>query len=159
MNTTFTYHTIAIGNSIFGNARLIELGLPPGWELAPGVSRPEIIAAHERRGLLWVAAGDAWYVVYRPEEGWALELAIRTRAAPSPPPAAPAEYAVHGHPATLSWKTRRRGLPWNRHDVTFMTLEFTCPHTERRISLEFSGWCPPEGFQQMLEAAQRWRCH
>lgn len=159
MNSPLQYHTITIGNAIFGKARLLDIGLPAGWELAPGVSRPEVMATHERRGVLWVVAGNAWYVVYRPDEGWALEVAIHTRFAPPPPPGLASEHIVHGHPATLQWKTRRRGLPWNRHDVTFMTLDFTCPHTERRISLEFSGWCPPEGFRQMLEAARRWRCH
>ncbi len=152
------YHRIKIGNPIFGQARLIDIGLPQGWELAPGLSHPEVMATHERRGHLWVVAGQAWYVVYRPQERWALELAIQVRAAPSAPLSA-GQGSMCAYAAAPVWKTRRRGLPWKRHDVTFATLAYECPHTERRITLEFSGWCPREGFLQMLEAARQWRCH
>ncbi len=154
------YHKITIGNAVFGKARLLDIGLPEGWQLAPGVSHPEVMATHTRAGHMWVVAGNAWYVVYRPDEGWALEVAIHIRAASDKDSLpAPRQHWVQGHPAAVTWKTRRRGLPWRRHDVTFMTLTFLCPRTERRIVLEFSGWCPPDGFQQILEATQYWHCH
>ncbi|GAB4526457.1 MAG: hypothetical protein Fur0018_11750 [Anaerolineales bacterium] len=154
-----TYHTITISNAVFGSARLLEIGLPSGWNLEPGVSHPEVAATHQRGEQTWVVAGSAWYVVFHPENGWALEVAIHSRAAAASRPVPQAEAYIFNHPASLQWKTRRRGLPWNRHQVTFMNLTCTCPHTERRLNIEFSGWCPPEGFQAMLEAAHHWHCH
>lgn len=98
--------------------------------------------------------------MHQPQEKWALELALNLR--PSGKAAAQAEggeISIAGHPARLGWRTRRRGLPWNRHDVTFMTIDFTCPLSERRIQLEFSGWCPERGFQEMLQAMRELSCH
>lgn len=67
--------------------------------------------------------------------------------------------SVGGHPATVRWKVQRRGLPWRRHDVTYMTVEFECLPSERNIVLEFSGWCPQEGFRQILRALYNLECH
>ena len=160
MALPLTYHAVTIGNAVFGTARLLTIGLPSGWTLKPGVSHPEVAATHTRGATTWVVAGSAWYVVFHPEHGWALEVAIHSRATSSKDSLlANAAAQIGGHPATLHWKTRRRGMPWNRHDVTFMTLAGTCPHTERHIRIEFSGWCPPEGFQEMLQAVRGWRCH
>ncbi len=150
-------HDILTHNLLLGSAIFLRLHLPPGWDLAPGVSRPEVVAIHRRRNKPWVASGDGWYVVYHTERGWALELHIRVRA--GAPSAAPADTQVNGHPARLTWKTRRRGLPWRRHDVTFMTLDFHCPHSDRHLALEFSGWCPRQGFEEVLHAVQASHCH
>lgn len=118
------------------------------------------MATHQRRSRKWVVTGDAWYVIFDGDRRWALELAIHVR--PTKDRAqgiTGATTSVSGHTAALRWKTRRRGLPWRRHDVRFMTLEFDCPLTERRLSLEFSGWCPEAGFQEVLSAMQKLRCH
>lgn len=157
---TLEKHDIYAGNNIFGEALFLRLPLPPSWELAPGVSRPEVSATHERRSRSWVVSGSAWFVVHQPERRWALELALHLRpwrkSAAQPEGG---EISIAGHPARLAWRTRRRGLPWNRHDVTFMTIDFACPLSERRIQLEFSGWCPEIGFQEMLQAMRELSCH
>jgi hypothetical protein len=115
---------------------------------------------HERQHKNWVATGAAWYVVYHSEKGWAMELATRIRPLGKTPQEVNGEpLSVAGHPAQVSWKTKRRGLPWNRHDVEFMTVDFDCPLSERHLQLEFSGWCPPEGFREILRALSRLRCH
>lgn len=154
-------HEIFARNLVLGNSKLIDLKLPDSWQLAPGVSRPEVNAVHHRDDdLAWVVNGDAWYVVYEVDKGWALELAVTIRPgkkAPFQPVGEP--FSVSGHPAQLKWKVRRRGLPWRRHDVTYMTIEFNCPHTERGFKLEFSGWCPPEGFAVIRNALRSMRCH
>lgn len=154
-----TRHDIFASNLILGESLFLSLHLPPGWELAPGVSRPEVVAAHERRNKRWVANGDAWYVVHDHERGWALELAIRIRTPIRSNGIPESAVSAGGHPASVNWKERRRGLPWRRHTVTFMTLAYGCPHTERRIELEFSGWCPYEGFREILSALEYVRCH
>lgn len=137
-----------------------SLRLSPYWQLAPGVGRPEIVATHERSNKKWVVTGDAWYVVYHGEKQWALELAVKIR------PVAQNQFAGHvetvtvnHHSGRLFWKQKRRGLPWNRHTVTFMNVVFECPKTERMINLEFSGWCPPEGFDEILQALEHLGCH
>lgn len=153
-------HDVYAGNNIFGETLFLRLPLPDTWQLAPGVSRPEVAATHERRSHTWVVSGRAWFVVYQPEYKWALELAMDLR--PMSKRAAETgagETSISGHPARVSWRTRRRGLPWNRHDVTFMTIDFNCPISERRIQLEFSGWCPEGGFQEMLQAMRELSCH
>lgn len=159
-------HDIYAGNNLFGEAMLLRLALPDSWELAPGVSRPEVSATHERRNQAWVVSGRAWYVIYQTEKRWALELALYLH--PARPQAGGGRQsggqsseltAIAGHPAQVGWKTRRRGLPWNRHDVTFLTVRYTCPLSERRIELELSGWCPRPGFEEVLQALQHLRCH
>ncbi len=153
-------HDILAGNPLLGSAFFLQLPLPPAWHLAPGVSRPEVVAVHRRRDKPWIVTGDGWYVVYHEERGWALEFHIHVR-----PPRRNRNHhgeqtiPVNGHTATVHWKTRRRGLPWHRHDVTFMTVAFHCPHSERDLELEFSGWCPQQGFDEVLHALQALRCH
>lgn len=154
-------HEIFAGNLVLGPSKLIDLNLPDRWQLAPGVSRPEVNAVNRPdEDLAWVVNGNAWYVVYETEEGWALELALNIRPgneASFQPAGEP--FSISGHPAEVSWKVRRRGLPWRRHDVTFMTVAFSCPQTERKFKLEFSGWCPAEGFTAIRDALRTMRCH
>ncbi len=109
--------------------------------------------------------GNAWYVVYEGEQGWALEFVARIRPLSKhntvPPVEAPGgePVSVFHHPAEISWRIKRRGLPWQRHDVKYMTVSFNCRQTERRLSLEFSGWCPQEGFEEILKALRFLECH
>ncbi len=145
---------------LLGKSLFFSLKLSPFWQLAPGVGRPEIVATHERSKNKWVVTGDAWYVVYHNENRWALELAVKIRPIPNNQKGEPGEaISVNRHPGRISWKYKRRGLPWNRHTVTFMNVRFDCPKTERQIVLEFSGWCPPEGFEEILQALQHIGCH
>ena len=117
-------------------------------------------ATHERRGRKWVAAGSAWYVVFDGGRNWALELAISTRPARNKVRDNPDEtVSIGGHTARLHWKVKRRGLPWQRHTVRYMILDFECPQSEREIKLEFSGWCPNEGFQEVLQSVKQLQCH
>ena len=156
----FTSHDIYADNLILGKSMLLTLNLPGSWNLAPGVSRPEVAANHTRQKKTWVASGKAWYVVFDGERNWALELAISIRHEINKTPQPPFETAiVGGHTAQLTWRKKRRGLPWNRHDVTFMTVDYDCPQTERHLRLEFSGWCPESGFWEILEALRIIRCH
>jgi hypothetical protein len=155
-------HEIFVDNLILGKSQLFTISLPPGWQLAPGVSRPEVSAIHTRRGKKWVANGDAWYVIFNSENKWALEMAAKIRSPKNPAasvPVAGQPSSVGGHLSQVEWQEKRRGLPWNRHDVTFMILDFFCDLTDRRFVLEFSGWCPPEGFQAILQSLKFFRCH
>lgn len=152
-------HEIYASNLILGESLFVGLKLPPNWKLAPGVSRPEIVAAHDRRNRKWVAAGDAWYVVHDDDRKWVMELAIKIRALPRGQDGQGESASTGGHPARVTWKDRRRGLPWQRHTVTFMLVTHFCPLSERQISLEFSGWCPPEGFREMLASLEHLVCH
>lgn len=155
-----TPHDIRLRNLVLGTARLLQLTLPAEWALDKGLAPPEVSAAHERHGERWAAAARAWYVVYHPERRWAAELAIRI--APQAPKGWEAEgtrFEVNGHPAQVRVRQKRRGLPWRRHTVTFLTIAWVCPHTERYIELEYSGWCPEEGFAALQEAAAQVGCH
>jgi hypothetical protein len=76
-NESLVNHDIYVSNLIFGEALFMGLKLPPAWDLGPGVSHPEIAAAHDRRGRKWVVTGDAWYVVFDAERKWAMELGGR----------------------------------------------------------------------------------
>jgi hypothetical protein len=67
--------------------------------------------------------------------------------------------SIGDHASQVTWKIRRRGLPWQRHTVIYMTVVFDCPLSERRIRLEFSGWCPQQGFDEILAAVRQLRCH
>jgi hypothetical protein len=155
----FTPHDISVSNLVLGEARLLRLVLPPAWALDRGLAPPDIHARHIRQGVPWMASGQAWYVLYHQELGWALELHIRVSSTEKPAPEQAQGLTIAGHPAYLTRHTRRRGLPWKRHDVHFMTISWYCPQTERHLSLEFSGWCPEEGFAQIREALTQARCH
>ncbi len=160
MTIELVSHKIFAENLLLGESLFLTLKLPPHWELAPGVSRPEIHATHERRSRKWVASGEAWYVIYETERGWALELAISTRPLRNTHREIKGETVnIGGHTAPLRWKEKRRGLPWQRHTVTFMIVEFECPASERQIKLELSGWCPDEGFQEVLRSLKKLTCH
>lgn len=152
-------HVIEGKNLIFGNLRFLTLALPEHWDIAPGISRPEVNASHERRSVRWVANGDFWYVIFQRERGWAMEVSGRMRPLGTSTKDVGEVVSVGGHPARVHWKTRRRGLPWRRHDVLFMRVDLECVPSERRIALEFSGWCPEDGFREVLQALQQVKCH
>jgi hypothetical protein len=153
-------HVIEAGNPLLGASRFLTLRLPETWEIASGVGRPEIIASHKRGRVRWVANGDFWYVIFHQQLGWALEINGRMRPNLNRRSATTGETAsVGGHAATVRWQKRRRGLPWRRHDVTFMTVDFFCGPSERAIKLEFSGWCPEEGFREVLQGLHNAICH
>jgi hypothetical protein len=153
-------HIIEAGNPVLGASRFLTLRLPETWDIASGVGRPEIVASHKRGTVRWVANGEFWYVVFQPERGWAMEINGRMRPGPSRRSIAGGETtSVGGHAANVRWRKRRRGLPWRRHDVTFMTVDFECRPSERKIELEFSGWCPEEGFREVLKALHDAVCH
>lgn len=153
-------HEIFADNLILGKSLFLELHLPPEWQLAPGVGRPEVHSMHERRYRKYVAYGDAWYVLHDDDRRWAVEFAISIRSGQMKEPKSPGESAsVAGHPARVRWTEKRRGLPWQRHNVTFMTMHFECPQTDRYLKLDFSGWCPEEGFREILQLMRFSRCH
>ena len=159
-------HDIYAGNLVLGRSLLFTLNLPPEWQLAPGVSRPEVNAiSHRDEDNQVVVNGNAWYVVFDGDRGWALEFAARIRPFANHQVTGSVEaiqseiLSVSNHPAALQWKTKRRGLPWQRHDVKFMTIKFNCPQTQRQVSLEFSGWCPQQGFEEILKSVRFLKCH
>ena len=155
----FVAHDISLHNLILGEARLFRLMLPEKWEITRGLAPPDMQARHMRGGVPWVAAGRAWYVVYHTELGWALELEVRVTSTEKTPPPDSQPIEVGWHAGYIAWKTRRRGLPWKRHDVHFMTIGWYCPQTERHIELIFSGWCPQEGFDAIRAGIERTICH
>lgn len=153
-------HEIFADNLILGKILFFTLNLRANWQLSSGVSRPEIHATHERRDRKWVVAGDAWYVVHDDDRQWAMELAINIRPGfRKTPKRSNEKIPISSHPAQVRWKDKRRGLPWRRHTVTFMIVEFDCPYTERKLKLEFSGWCPEAGFREVLQSLMYLRCH
>lgn len=153
-------HVLEAANPLIGSARFVSLHLGESWDVAPGVGHPEINASHERRSIRWVANGDFWYVLYDHERHWAMEFHGSFRPDLLQRQRSSSELvSVAGHAAEVRWTTRRRGLPWQRHDVRYMTVEYDCPQSERRIRLEFSGWCPEEGFREVLTSLASMGCH
>jgi hypothetical protein len=154
-------HDIAIRNILYGQAHFITLRLPESWDIAPGVSHPEIAATHERHNRRLVACGRAWYVLYHRERGWAVELLLesspqRQRKLKSPEGGETLE--VHGHPAQVRRWQRRRGL-FRPKTISFVEVTYNCEQSDRRIRLELSGRCPPEGFEEVLRLVPEWWCH
>lgn len=152
-------HEIATGNVLVGTSIFLSLALPKTWDITIGAGRPEITASHEHDGRRWVATGDAWYILHDTGRRWAMEIRItaklpnRSRREIAVP-----DVTIAGHPACVTWKRRRRGFI-KRWSVTYVTVEFHCPHTERKLRLEFSGRLPDEAFQEMVKAARYARCH
>jgi hypothetical protein len=153
-------HVLEVANPLMGSARFVTLRLRDTWEVGRGVGHPEISASHERRSVRWVANGDFWYVLFDQDRQWAMEFHGHFRPDTLARPRSGSELAsVAGHAAEVRWNHRKRGLPWQRHDVTFMTVEYDCPQSERSIRLEFSGWCPEEGFREILRSLTKLGCH
>ncbi len=153
------YHEIAASNMLVGDTKFLVLPLPSAWEISIGAGRPEVTASHVRDEQRWVASGDAWYVLYNEGRRWAMELRLSAKPAGrfQEEPAVP-ELTVAGHPAAVSWASRRRGLI-KRWSVTYVTVTFYCAKTGRRLSVEFSGRLPDEAFREMVETARYIRCH
>jgi len=153
------HHEISTGNPLFGAATFLSLALPKTWEISIGAGRPEITGSTQHNGQRWVATGDAWYVLHDPGRRWAMEIRLtvklpgRKRQEIATP-----DLIVAGHPASITWQQRRRGFI-KRWPVTYVTVEFHCPHTERQLRVEFSGRAPDEAFQEMVDAAKHIRCH
>lgn len=152
-------HRIAINNVFVGVSDFLSLALPPGWEITLGAGPPEVTASHQRNGRRWVATGDAWYILHNPAHRRAMEMRLTARLpGRSPLQASGPEITVAGHPARVTWKRRKRGFI-KRWEVTYVTVEFVCPRTERRLKLEFSGRTSDTVFQEVVDAIQFLRCH
>jgi hypothetical protein len=153
------YHEIASNNILLGSSIFLTLGLPQSWDISMGAGRPEITASHEHNGRRWVATGDAWYILHDPGRRWAMEVRLTAKLPRrSGAEAIPQEITIAGHPARVTWARRQRGLI-KRWTVTYVTVEFHCPHTDRQLRLEFSGRVPDEAFVEIIEAAKFIRCH
>ena len=153
------HHDIAIANVLVGASTFISLALPKTWDILKGAGHPEVTATHERNGRRWIATGDAWYILHNPDQHWAMELRLTAKLpGRSGRAAATPELTVAGHPARVTWQRRKRGF-FKRWVVTYVTVEFQCPQTERQLKLEFSGRVADEAFQEMIEAAKYVRCH
>lgn len=152
-------HKIAASNPLAGAIVFLSLALPPDWDITLGAGRPEVSATHLRNGERWVATGDAWYILHNSSRRWAMEIRLtakplgRARTDISVP-----DMTVAGHPVAVSWKERRRGF-FKRWPVTYVTLRFDCPVTDRRLRLELSGRAPEEAFREILDASKFVRCH
>lgn len=152
-------HRIAVGNLIWGHADFLTLRMPEIWDIAPGVGRPEVVAAHERQGRRWVVTGKAWYVVYHRERGWAMELFLESRPSRRRASALSGEQAtLYGHPASVRRWQRRRGV-FRPKTITFVEVTCDCAVSDRTIKVELSGRCPPEAFEEMLRLIAGWTCH
>ena len=153
------HHEIATANPLFGAATFLSLALPKTWDISIGAGRPEITGSTQHNGQRWVATGDAWYILHNPGRRWAMEVRLtaklpgRNRREIAVP-----GLTVAGHPARVAWQQRRRGFI-KRWPVTYVTVQFHCPHTERQLRVEFSGRLPDEAFQELVEAARYIRCH
>jgi hypothetical protein len=153
-------HVLEASNPLMGEARFVTLQLGETWDLGRGVGHPEINASHERGSVRWVANGDFWYVLYDHDRGWAMEFHGAFRPIQARKPKASLDVAsVAGHAAQVEWRHRRRGLPWQRHDVHYLIVDYDCPQSERSVRLEFSGWCPDEGFREILGSLTNLGCH
>lgn len=153
-------HVLEAANPIMGSARFLTLRLSESWDLGRGVGHPEINASHERGSMRWVASGDFWYVLFDHDRGWAMEFHGTFRPIQNHKAGPTSDVAsVAGHPARVEWRHRRRGLPWQRHDVHYMIVEYDCPQSDRSVRLEFSGWCPDEGFREILDSLAKLKCH
>jgi hypothetical protein len=153
------HHEIVAGNILLGRSTFLALALPKTWDISMGAGHPEITASHERNGRRWVATGDAWYILHDEGRRWAMEMRLTAR----PTRRAPREIGVpditiSGHPAEVKWQQRQRGLI-KRWLVTYVTVAFYCPRTERQLKLEFSGRVPNDAFQEIVEASRYIRCH
>lgn len=151
-------HDIDVGNIVYGSARFMTLRLPETWDLAPGVGRPEIIAAHDRHQRKWIASGQAWYVLYHRQLGWAMELMLTARALKKQLRETGETTSIHGHAAFIRRWQRRRGL-FRPKTISFVEVQFNCPQSDRFLSVELSGRCPLEGFDQMVGLLAEWWCH
>lgn len=157
--TDLVHHEIVANNILLGASTFLSLALPQTWDISMGAGRPEITASREHNGQRWVATGDAWYILHDPDRRWAMEIRLtaklpkRSREAISV-----SEITVAGHPASIIWNQRKRGLI-KRWSVTYVTVEFYCPRTERELKMEFSGRVPDEAFQEVVEATRYARCH
>jgi hypothetical protein len=153
-------HDIAVSNVLYGGANFMTLRLPETWDIAPGVGRPEIVAVHDRGGRKWIASGQAWYVLYHRELGWAMELMLESSALKRRlgPPDSGETLDIHSHRARVRRWQRKRGL-FRPKMITFVEVGFNCEQSERYMRYELSGRCPPEGFEQMLGFMREWWCH
>jgi len=151
-------HDIDVGNVLYGSAHFITLELAPEWEIAPGVGRPEIVAAHKRGQRVWIVTGKAWYVLYHKQLGWAVELHLEAKPQRKQSLIDSSELTVNGHPASVRRWQRQRGI-FHPKTIAFAEVAFDCEHSERRLRLELSGRCPPEGFEAIMAMIPAWRCH
>jgi hypothetical protein len=152
-----TLHDISAANLLFGAGTFLALALPEGWELAPGLARPEIAACHMRGERRWVVAGDAWYTVQHEGRQVALELAITIRARGRRPNGAE-RTQIGRHWADVRHWTRRRGFP-QRWLVHFSEVRWRCEPTERDIAITLSSRAKHAAFADVLAGLQGVRCH
>lgn len=150
---------IQLGNFIFGRAHLLDLVLPPAWQLERGFSHPEIHATHTRRGTMWVVAGDAWYLLRHPEHDWLLEFHLQVRARPYARPREARSVQVMGHAGWWRPLRLRRGLPWRWRITPGLEVAWFCPLSERGFRLRALGRVPDEALAALRTAWTRSHCH
>jgi len=158
-------HLIAATNILFGLAKFLILPLPKAWRFGREICPPEVDSNTRRGDSLWVASGRASHVVFNSDERIGLELTVSIskgkRGEFKPKLSQIKEQGairLGGHKANYALGEVERGL-FKKKVAQRLQLSFYCHKTNRTIALEFTGKCPLDALNQILEAISLLQCH
>ncbi|MGC8973924.1 MAG: hypothetical protein ACP5KY_06930 [Thermoproteus sp.] len=144
----YSWHTIAVGNSILGVYNFVVLAAPPDWKVVVMPMASDVFSHVTRDGAKWVRDGEVKHFVKAGSKFYELEIRVRPGDRLSRE-GSPVEFGGHRG----LYKVGREGL-LRKSDV--LIVEVYCPETDRTISVKLRGDGAPLEILRYLKYS---RCH
>lgn len=158
-------YLIAAANILFGVTNYLFLPLPKPWRLGKGISSPEVDSTTRRGDSLWVTSGRASHVVFNSDRRIGLELIVsisKGKKGKFKPKLSQMRdqglMRLGGHEANYALGEVERGF-FKKKVAQSLQLALYCDKTNRTIAIEFTGKCPADDLNQILEAMSLLQCH
>lgn len=144
----YSWHAIAVGNSILGVYNFLVLAAPPHWRVIVMPMASDVFSYTSKDGVKWVKDGEVKHFVKAGPEFYELEIKVKPGN----------KLASRGEPVDFGghkgfYYLKREGIV-KKSEV--LVVEVYCPETDRTITVKLRGNGAP------LEALRYFRysrCH
>ncbi|MFP3250900.1 MAG: hypothetical protein RXO32_04190 [Thermoproteus sp.] len=144
----FSWHAIAVGNSVLGVYNFVVLAAPPHWKVVVMPMASDVFSHVSRDGAKWVRDGEVKHFVKAGSKFYELEIKVRP-GDKTGREGAPVDFGGHRG----LYRVSREGF-LKKSDV--LTVEVYCPETDRTISVRLKGDGAP---LEILSYLRHSRCH
>ncbi|CCC80791.1 hypothetical protein [Thermoproteus tenax] len=144
----YSWHTIAVGNSILGVYNFIVLAAPPDWKLIIMPMASDIFSYVSKDGAKWVRDGEVKHFIKGGREFFELEIKVKPG---NKARAAGSAVEFGGHSGVYS--VAEEGLIKRKKALI---IEAYCPETDRTITIKIKGERAP---LEVLKYVKFSRCH
>ncbi len=144
----YSWHAIAVGNSLLGVYNFLVLAAPPHWKVIVMPMASDVFSYVSKDGAKWVRDGEVKHFVKAGSKFYELEIKVKPGN----------KLEQEGEPIDFGehrgfYRLKREGLIKKSETLV---VEAYCPETDRTITVKLKGDAPP---LEILKYFKFSRCH